>query len=229
MTAVTSMGRGRGKARGPYRKTHSVRGRILDAALEVFAESGYRSGSLREIASRVEMSEAGLLHHFPTKVAMLEAVLEHRDARASQIVDHEAEDGLQVLARLIELARLNATEPGAVELFCVLAAEATAPDHPAHRFFVARYTRLRRQIGGALERVRAAGQLRDGVDPARAATRLIAIWDGVQVQWLLDRRSLDMAAELVDYLESILTVPLPDPVAASPGPDRDARARRPTS
>ncbi len=197
-----------GKPRGPYRKTREVRRRILDAALEVFAESGYRSGSLREIASRVEMSEAGLLHHFPSKISLLEAVLEHRDERASRIVDHEAHDGMQMLRGLLDLARLNTKEPGVVELYCVLAAEATAPDHPAHDFFVARYERLRDQIGRALERVRADGYLRDGVDPARAAARMIAIWDGLQVQWLFDRSSIDMADELVDYLSRILTRPV---------------------
>lgn len=197
-----------GKPRGPYRKTREVRRRILDAALEVFAESGYRSGSLREIASRVEMSEAGLLHHFPSKISLLEAVLEHRDERASRIVDHEAQDGMQMLRGLLDLARLNTKEPGVVELYCVLAAEATAPDHPAHDFFVARYERLRDQIGRALERVRADGYLRDGVDPARAAARMIAIWDGLQVQWLFDRSSIDMADELVDYLSRILTRPV---------------------
>lgn len=197
-----------GKPRGPYRKTREVRRRILDAALEVFAESGYRSGSLREIASRVEMSEAGLLHHFPSKISLLEAVLEHRDARARRIVDHEAQDGMEMLRGLLELARLNAKEPGVVELYCVLAAEATAPDHPAHDFFVARYERLRDQIGRALERARADGYLREGVDPARAAARMIAIWDGLQVQWLFDRSSIDMADELVDYLSRILTRPV---------------------
>lgn len=197
-----------GKPRGPYRKTREVRRRILDAALEVFAESGYRNGSVREIASRVEMSEAGLLHHFPSKISMLEAVLEHRDARAERIVDHEALDGMETLRGMLELARLNANEPGVVELYCVLAAEATAPDHPAHDFFVARYERLREQIGRALERARADGYLQEGVDPRRAAARMIAIWDGLQVQWLFDRGCVDMADELVDYLGRILTRPV---------------------
>ena len=34
------------KPRGEYAKTGAKRAAILDAALEVFAESGYRSGSL---------------------------------------------------------------------------------------------------------------------------------------------------------------------------------------
>lgn len=198
-----------GAPRGPYRKTQQVKERILDAGLEVFAQSGYRKGSLREIAERVDMSEAGLLHHFPSKSALLAALLDHRDDRAHRIVDHDAPDGLVTLAGLVELARYNATQPGVVELYCVLSAEATAPDHPAHEFFVRRYEVLRERISRAFERVREAGQLREGVDPERAAIRLVAIWDGLQVQWLLDRDSLDMADELVDHLHRILLVRLP--------------------
>ena len=47
------------KRRGEYAKTGAKRTAILDAALEVFAESGYRSGSLRDVASRVGMSDLG--------------------------------------------------------------------------------------------------------------------------------------------------------------------------
>lgn len=197
------------RRRGPYRKTRQVRERILDAGLEVFAQSGYRKGSLREIAERVDMSEAGLLHHFPSKSALLAELLDHRDARSRQIVDLEASDALVTLAGLVRLARHNAERPGVVELYCVLSAEATDPSHPAHEYFVARYQALRDSLAETLERAKRTGHLRDGVDPYRAACRLIAIWDGLQVQWLLDRDSLDVADDLADYMHRILTVRLP--------------------
>lgn len=208
MTAMAQPA-GTTRRRGPYRKTRQVRERILDAGLEVFAQSGYRKGSLREIAERVDMSEAGLLHHFPSKSALLAEVLEHRDARAREIVDLDADDGIATLAGLVQLARDNAERPGVVELYCVLAAEATNPSHPAHGYFVSRYQRLRDSLAGTFEQVRADGKLRDGVDPRRAACRLIAIWDGLQVQWLLDRESIDMAEDLTDHLHRLLTVRLP--------------------
>ena len=81
MTQTPSLPRVR-KPRGEYAKTSAKRTAILDAALEVFAESGYRSGSLRDVAGKVGMSEAGLLHHFPNKSALLAAVLDRRDRRA---------------------------------------------------------------------------------------------------------------------------------------------------
>src|SRR6476660_3397787 len=112
--------------RGEYAKTGAKREAILDAALEVFAESGYRSGSLREIAQRVGMSEAGLLHHFRSKSALLMAVLDHRDDLSRAVVDFEDPDGVAALRGLVALADRNASTPGVIELYCTLSAEATS-------------------------------------------------------------------------------------------------------
>ena len=40
------------------------------------------------------------------------------------------------------------------------------------------------------------GKLRPGVAPAAAARQLIALMDGLQVQWLLDNESVDMPSEV---------------------------------
>ncbi len=58
------------------------RDQLLDVALEAFAAKGYRGTSVGAIAERVGMSEPGLLHHFPTKVALLQATLEHHQTRS---------------------------------------------------------------------------------------------------------------------------------------------------
>ena len=69
----------RGRPRGSYAKTEGRRQEILAAAFEVFSTSGYRSGSLKDVADKVGLTQAGLLHHFPNKEALLEAVLTLRD------------------------------------------------------------------------------------------------------------------------------------------------------
>lgn len=204
MTDTT--GRPRRGPRGEYAKTGAKREAILDAALRVFAESGYRAGSLREISARVGMSEAGLLHHFPNKEALLAAVLDRRDgddlARAR--VAFDSEDGADTLHVLVELADHNASVPGVVELYCTLSAEATSPDHPAHEYFVGRYDWVRDVVGRAFERIAREGRLREGVEPARAAVATLALMDGLQVQWLLNRDIVDMSDALREYFASLV-------------------------
>ena len=192
------------KPRGEYAKSKETRTAILDAALEVFAQSGYRAGSLREVAERVGMSEAGLLHHFRSKSALLMALLEHRDELSRERVDFDIPDGVEALRALAELARFNAAQPGIVELYCTLSAEATSPAHPAHDYFVNRYMSVRASVTGSFERAAAAGRLVDGVDPGRAAVATIALMDGLQVQWLLEPSSTDMAEALHEVFRSLI-------------------------
>jgi AcrR family transcriptional regulator len=47
------------------------RGEILDAALAVFAERGYEAGTMRDIASRVGVTEPALYRHYAGKEALL--------------------------------------------------------------------------------------------------------------------------------------------------------------
>jgi AcrR family transcriptional regulator len=204
MSETTTVKRGRGRPRGSYAKSETTRAAILEAALTVFAKGGYRSGSIREVAEAVGMSEAGLLHHFPNKPSLLAAVIDLRDTHSLDLVPLEADDPLETLRGLVTLARYNASVPGVVELYCTLSAEATSPDHPAHEYFIGRYAYTITNLSRAFERCGERGLLRAGVDPASAAKSTVALMDGLQVQWLLDRESIDMGAELDRYLRSLV-------------------------
>ncbi|ROQ38660.1 TetR family transcriptional regulator [Frondihabitans sp. PhB188] len=197
-----------GAQRGAYAKTAQRRREILMAGFAVFASSGYRSGSIREISDRVGMSQAGLLHHFPSKSDLLAGVLELRDEDARSRVPLDVDAGIETIRGLAELTDYNATIRGLVELHCVLSAEATSAEHPAHAYFVNRYQWSVGMVTTSLEVMQRTGQLVDGVDPAGSARALIALMDGLQVQWLLDSDSVDMGVEVRRYLQSLMTVPL---------------------
>lgn len=191
--------------RGPYAKSQHTRQLILDSALTVFAQSGYRGGSLRDVAEQVGMSEAGLLHHFASKKALLAAVLERRDEQTAERFRLDpAHGGRSMLRSTIELVEYNASTPGVVELFCTLAAEATSPSHPAHQYFADRYASIWATFRDAFEDLRVRGELREGVDPAVAGRGVIAVMDGLQIQWLLDRNSVDMASDLRQHLSTLV-------------------------
>ena len=193
-----------------YAKGRATRVQIVEAAMVLFGEVGYRSASLREIASRVGISHPGLIHHFPTKEVLLAAVLEHRDEIDDSALAADLASGTALLDAVVRLVRRNAERPGIVELFTTLAAEATAPDHPAHRYFRDRYTTTVALLTRELEALRDTGALRPSVHPAAGARQLTALMDGLQVQWLLERGSeeqVDMAAVMQDALALYLVDP----------------------
>lgn len=192
-----------------YAKGRATRRQILDEAMTLFGEVGYRSASLREIAARCGISHPGLLHHFANKEALLRAVLERRDTLDAERFPSGRGSGTDRLQTLVDVVEHNAHVPGIVELFAALSTEAVAPDHPAHGYFVRRYEQTRASLADSLEATRAQGVLRDGVDPALAAVVIVAVMDGLQVQWLLERGSIDMARALRDHIAGLLTVPFP--------------------
>lgn len=187
-----------------YAKGRATRQDILEQATAMFGEAGYRGTSLREIAARCGLSHPGLLHHFPTKQSLLLAVLEHRDEVDRVSIAAGGPAGAAVLRRMVELAALNSTRRGIVELFTVLSAEATAPDHPAHSWFVDRYRRIVAEIETAYAAARTAGDLLPGVDPGVAARQLVALMDGLQIQWLMRDPGMDMAGALAAHLATQL-------------------------
>jgi AcrR family transcriptional regulator len=54
------------------------RERILDTALDLMAERGASATSMRALASACELNVAALYHYFPSKDALLRAVIEER-------------------------------------------------------------------------------------------------------------------------------------------------------
>jgi AcrR family transcriptional regulator len=195
----------RGRPRGSYAKTGARRQEILTAAFEVFSTSGYRSGSLKDVADKVGLTQAGLLHHFPSKEVLLQALLTLRDELSAARTGTVTAKGADLLRGMVELTRYNTTIPGLVALYCVLSAEATDPEHPAHRYFQDRYEWVRRLITNAFAEMETQGTLRPGLAPGTAARQLIALMDGLQVQWLLDNESVDMPAEVAAFLSAITT------------------------
>lgn len=163
---------------------------ILDTAMQVFAESGFRGASVREIAARVGMTDTGVLHHFGGKVKLLLEVIKQKEA--DDLSRGSDPFGRRLVAR-------NAERGGSVRLFTTLSAEATDPDHPAHVHFVERYARIRKEITDRFTVMSAAGDIPADIDPAMASRLMVAVMDGLQIQWLLDP-SMDMNEAYTDFV-----------------------------
>ncbi len=201
VTVTTEVPRG-------YARGRATRQEIIERALGVFGESGYRGASLRELASRCGISHPGLIYHFPTKAALLLAVLEQRDAVDDAWLSPQTTTGAGTLSRLIGLVALNASRRGIVELFVVLSAEATAAEHPAHAYFAQRYKNAVSSATRAYVELQARSELREDIDPDVAGPQLVALMDGLQVQWLHDGGATDMAGIIGAHVAAQLTVPL---------------------
>ncbi|ALG09640.1 TetR/AcrR family transcriptional regulator [Kibdelosporangium phytohabitans] len=191
-----------------YLKGRLRREDIITAAIEAYRETGYHGSSLREVAKRAGITHAGLLYYFPTKEALLAAVLERRDAEDAEREKLDIPPGMELLRHLIALAEYNVAHRGIVEVYARLAAEAVAPDHPAHEYFIRHYQIARDSAVATFTALAESGELRDGVDPHAAAVAFIGMEDGLQVQWLTTPDEVDLVGSMRFFLRNLLTVPL---------------------
>ncbi|GAA0993859.1 TetR/AcrR family transcriptional regulator [Subtercola frigoramans] len=200
-------------SRGPYAKGQARRHRIIAAAFKAFGTVGYRNASMQQIADDCGVTRAGLLHHFPTKESLLEAVLDEREYLADQMFykdgPPELEDGVEYFRRLLQVIEHNSRNPGIVSLFAVLSTEATDPAHPANAYFKARYERALSRVRDAITNLAERDLIREGIDPRGIEIDIIALADGLQVQWLLDPSTVDMPQRLRAFLQAIVTVQIP--------------------
>ena len=187
-------------------RADASRERVLQAALRAIASNGYRGSALAAIAADAGLTTAGLLHHFPSKEHLLVAVLAERDRLDGAQFQLAGFHGLAALDRLAELVQHNAMVPGLVQAYTVLMGESVGEDHPAREWFRERYPRRRANIAAALRAGIGSGEIRHEVDCDAVAAQIIAMMDGLQVQWVLNPDEVDMAAVFSHFISGVRRV-----------------------
>ena len=219
--------RRRGPGR-PRAGSEDKRARILNEAVVLFGEHGYAGASLADIANAADISKAGLLHHFSSKDELFAKVLERRDredalsilvespASGEDAVDAPVDtvgnvDTLEVAAtpdidvdpwsllhRYIELLERNVARRDLTAIYTATAVSVLDAAHPAHRW-------MANHLSGGVERFEAsfeAGKAAGLVDPQMpsrlVARSLVALTDGLQLQWLCSTTPQTAAAESLD-------------------------------
>ena len=182
--------------------------------MSVFGQRGYNKGALVEVAEQAGMTHAGVLHHFGSKEALLVAMLQYRDGEEAAGVPGRAQtEGPAFLGHLLDTVAENTGRPGVVQTYTVLSAESVTEGHPAQTYFRdAARTACATRSPSVLAEV--TGRDADDIDVRDDASALIALMDGLQVQWLLDPDAVDMPRivqkvmdELVDRLSTRTPAP----------------------
>ncbi|MFG6201665.1 hypothetical protein [Nonomuraea sp. JJY05] len=82
--------------------------------------------------------------------------------------------------------------PNILRLFMSLIADAYDPEHPAHAYIERYQGEVAAYFAEILRRQQAAGLAHPDIDPEPFGRQMIAVWEGLQAQWLVrHRRSRD--------------------------------------
>jgi AcrR family transcriptional regulator len=129
----------------------STRQRILDVALELFAAQGFAATTTRELAERLHFTKAALYYHFPTKDALLQALVEPVMNQLAALVEGP-DDGFAGDRATAARRRLLADYLDVIsehrQLLGVLVQDPSATGRPAMEAGRAFYERLTDRLGG---------------------------------------------------------------------------------
>lgn len=190
------------------RPATGVRERIVVAAQRAFHEQGYHGTSVDEILSRAATTKGGLYHHFPDKESVARAVVGERLrglvlARWGSADWHEDPIGyLQAAVRAMNPEHLRKGCP-----VNSLAQEVAFHDEVLRDDLGGLFNLWIESIAAGLRAGIESGKVRGGVDPVRAATYFLAVWEGFVA--IAKTRTDGLAfvnrsvGPLIDWLESL--------------------------
>lgn len=181
------------------------RAKAVAVATELFATAGFKGTSVAAVAARTGLSQSGLLHHFPSKAALLAAVLEERDREDGDFLTGTTTPplGWAAFDSLTALVARNSTRPHLVGLFVRLAAEGTEPSHPAHSWVQQHYASMRTWLAEAVRTGQERGEIAADAPVETLVRTTIAVIDGLQQQWLLQPEDVAMAAEFEAFTDTL--------------------------
>jgi len=187
------------KPRGQYAKGAERREQIIQTATDVFATEGFEGTALKRVAELVGVKEATLFHYFRGKQELLTAVLAERDRRSLAAME-EKDSGLALMVRSAER---NRHEPGLTTLYAVASATANDPGHDSHAYFTERYAHVVQSLAVDIGRKQAAGEARSDLQATDLARMVVAVSDGLQLQWLYDK-DVDVADGLSRFIDVLM-------------------------
>lgn len=181
------------------------RAALLDAATQVFARDGYLGASMRDVADIAGITTVGLLHHFPNKVALLRALLDRRDQRITErfgdLVTAPDLDGfLQFLRVSMGFSVEDADECQAAVM---INTESLSDRHPAFPWYQEKFEMVHGHAQAHLASLLEGGEIRPGVEVKALAQEIFSLMDGLQIQWLRGRSSVDVMHVFDVYLRRL--------------------------
>ncbi|MBI6684322.1 TetR/AcrR family transcriptional regulator [Pseudomonas viridiflava] len=180
---------------------------IIKAALVIFARDGFAGASLSNIAKVAGISQVGLLHHFPNKLALLQAVLDHRD----QYIATRLQDAQQVatlegfVAFLQFIMRFSIEDASVSQALMIINTESLSVTHPANRWFCERFHTVHSHLQAQLKLLVQAGEARGDIDVKQVSIELASMMDGMQIQWLRSRADVDIEGAFNRFLDRMVS------------------------
>ena len=169
--------------------------RILGAAAQCFAKSGFARTRIDDVAASAGVSRALVYNHFGSKEELARCVCEHMLDEWTSAVDRALDEAASASEALAAWLRVNLTEERRPLLTALVAADASPVlvgwDVAAERAM----EEWRAKLEALLRRGIASGEFRSDLDPRASSEVLRAMQVGMMQHLLDDKPYLDVSGE----------------------------------
>ncbi len=205
---------------GRYRVRMTNREALLEAAVASLQDKGYADTTAREVASRAQVSLGAIGYHFGSlqellDLALAEAVRNWLEPLIGLLSEPKALPGIQQLGPPLEglLGTLDANRPLVIAYFEALLRAERSPD--LRSSLAGDFHALRTTLTCAIEQILADQPRAPAPDPQAAASLIMATFDGLIMQWLIDPQRVPSGHLIAETLQRAATFVSADPALAS--------------
>ena len=204
--------------RNTKEKALETRGRILDAAEDIFYEKGLAGTSLSDIASRAKVTRGAIYWHFENKTDLFDAMCERVFSPAAKLLEEMAESNMpDPLNRLFEIGNhiIENVEkdPHYKKVLTILLhrCELLDENDPIRLNQKKRYDQHKKLILRILKNAQDNKQLHEDVNLELADLMIRASFDGILSIWLFNSEQFELASNArrirTAIIDSIKTSP----------------------
>ena len=185
-------------------KKLTTRDRILEGATRVFAERGFASTTIAEIARVAHVSEASVYDHFNAKEELFHAIPAERIKETLPVVEDQlfgVKGALNQLRKLVwaYIGNLMEHRTFAQFVFLHLKPSKTFKDTEGHKEVMKFYGKITETIGSGQK----SGEISAHISPDSARMLIIGSVDYVLMRWLLKDCSYNVIPQIEEIYDLI--------------------------
>lgn len=179
--------------------------KILSAALKIFSEKGYQGATIDDIVAAIGYTKGAFYCHFNSKEELFLAIIDYRVAYQQEVFKSMVEVNTSLrknienfLTYMIQITQSENWIP----LYIEFLAQSTKNEE-VKRKMAKMYNDWREFLIVLIEKFQQAGLVPQALDKNFVAKLIIAIFDGFNIQALVEPVAFDFT-QIVNLLESVL-------------------------
>lgn len=193
------------KQRAALTKDTGKRERILDAAVRVFAKSGYQQARVADVAKAAGVADGTIYLYFDSKEDLLVKLFEDRVERLLAHLRRELPKESTAAGRLRRVLELQLgileEERELAEVLTVILRQSSKL---MKEYAAPKFGEYLDAIADVVAQGQASGELRDDVSPHTVARAIFGALDGLAMTWALGKAERGGLVRAADQLAEIL-------------------------